>query len=125
MQVTSRKKYSRTKPGDAARLPASRRRAGVRRLIDGRYAATFRFRDEPRADGAPFIRHSVPAHRFDRVMLVSGDRESEVRYLADQVGINEVHAGQSPEQKLALVRAETRARRTRSTSATASTTPRR
>jgi P-type E1-E2 ATPase len=38
---------------------------------------------------------------------VSGDRESEVRYLADKVGIKEIYASQSPEQKLALVRAET------------------
>src|SRR5262249_21234082 len=36
------------------------------------------------------------------------DRESEVRYLAERVGIEEVHAGQSPEQKLELVRAEIR-----------------
>jgi P-type E1-E2 ATPase len=41
------------------------------------------------------------------VLLVSGDRESEVRYLADLVGIEHVFAGQTPEQKLALVRAET------------------
>jgi P-type E1-E2 ATPase len=40
-------------------------------------------------------------------MLVSGDRESEVRYLAEQVGIREVHASQSPEEKLAIVRRET------------------
>jgi P-type E1-E2 ATPase len=40
-------------------------------------------------------------------MIVSGDRESEVRYLADQVGIEEIHAEQSPEEKLALVRTET------------------
>jgi P-type E1-E2 ATPase len=40
-------------------------------------------------------------------MIISGDRESEVQYLAAQVGITEVHAQQSPEQKLALVRAET------------------
>ena len=38
------------------------------------------------------------------MLLVSGDRESEVRYLAEQVGIDEVHAGQSPEQKLEIVR---------------------
>ena len=43
---------------------------------------------------------------------MSGDRESEVRYLADQVGIHEVHAGQSPEQKLEIVRAETRKAKT-------------
>ena len=41
------------------------------------------------------------------LLLVSGDRESEVRYLADQVGIREVYAGQSPEQKVAITRAET------------------
>jgi P-type E1-E2 ATPase len=40
-------------------------------------------------------------------LLVSGDRESEVRYLAEQVGIREVHAGQTPEQKLEIVRRET------------------
>jgi cation transport ATPase len=50
----------------------------------------------------------MPRHAFDRIMLVSGDRETEVRYLADKVGITEVYAGQSPEQKLALVQAETK-----------------
>lgn len=39
-------------------------------------------------------------------MMVSGDRESKVRYLAEQVGISEVHFNQSPEQKLAIVNAE-------------------
>jgi len=39
--------------------------------------------------------------------LVSGDRESEVNYLAELVGIGEVYAGQTPEQKLALVRQAT------------------
>ena len=45
-------------------------------------------------------------------MIVSGDREAEVRYLADQVGISEVYAQQSPEEKLAIVRTETAAART-------------
>jgi heavy metal translocating P-type ATPase len=75
-------------------------------LVDGRYAGTFRFRDRPRAGGRPFIDHLGSRHGFDRVLLVSGDREAEVRYLAGRVGISEVYAGQSPEQKLALVRAE-------------------
>jgi P-type E1-E2 ATPase len=77
-------------------------------LVDGRYAATFRFRDEPRADGRSFVRHLGPRHGFERILLVSGDRESEVRYLAEKVGITELYSGQSPEQKLALVREETR-----------------
>jgi heavy metal translocating P-type ATPase len=77
-------------------------------LVDGRLAATLRFRDQPRAEGAAFISHLGPRHRFDRLLLVSGDQESEVRYLADQVGIREVYFSQTPEDKLRLVRAETR-----------------
>lgn len=76
-------------------------------LINGGYAATLQFRDEVRSDSSDFISHLQPSHLFDRVMLVSGDRESEVRYLAEQVGIEHVYFSQSPEQKLQLVRDET------------------
>lgn len=76
-------------------------------IVDGRYAAAFRFRDEPRLEGAHFIQHLKPYHGIKRMMLVSGDRETEVSYLAQQVGITEVFASQTPEQKLALVREET------------------
>jgi len=75
--------------------------------IDGRYAAVLRFRDAPRLDSRSFVQHLGPKHQFRRTMIISGDRESEVQYLAAQVGITEVHAQQSPEQKLALVRTET------------------
>lgn len=81
-------------------------------VIDGRYAAAFHFRDAPRAESRSFINHLGPKHHFSRVMLVSGDRESEVQYLADEVGITTVFAQQSPEQKLALVRKETAAAKT-------------
>ncbi len=81
-------------------------------LVDERLAGTFRFRDQPRTEGEPFIRHLGRNHQFDRVLLVSGDRESEVRYLAEQVGIAEVFAGQTPEQKLEIVRRETAAANT-------------
>lgn len=77
-------------------------------LVDDHLAATYRFRDEPRSDGKTFIQHLHPRHSFEKVMLVSGDRESEVRYLADQVGINEIYFAQSPEQKVEIVRRETR-----------------
>ena len=43
-----------------------------------------------------------------RVLLVSGDRESEVRYLAEKVGIHDIYASQSPEQKVEIVRRETK-----------------
>jgi P-type E1-E2 ATPase len=81
-------------------------------VIDERYAATLRFRDAPRAESRLFVSHLGPKHRIDRVMIVSGDRESEVRYLADEVGITEIHARTSPEEKLAIVRRETAAART-------------
>jgi P-type E1-E2 ATPase len=40
-------------------------------------------------------------------MLLSGDCQSEVQYLADLVGISDVHGGKSPEEKLDIVRTET------------------
>ena len=73
-------------------------------LLDGRYAATYRFHDAPRADSRSFITHLRPRHHLERILLVSGDRESEVRYLAERVGIEEVYAGQTPEQKVAITR---------------------
>lgn len=75
--------------------------------VDNRFAAAYRFRDAPRAESESFIQHLGPKHRFEKIMIMSGDRKSEVQYLADQVGISEIHAEQSPEEKLALVRQET------------------
>ena len=75
-------------------------------LVDGALAATYRFRDAPRPDSRAFIGHLAPRHHLTRVIIVSGDRESEVRYLADQVGITEIHAQCTPEEKVALTRAE-------------------
>lgn len=76
-------------------------------VIDNRCAAVLRFRDAPRAESLSFVKHLGPQHQFQRVMIVSGDRESEVRYLAEQVGISEIQAQKSPEEKLAIVRKET------------------
>jgi heavy metal translocating P-type ATPase len=81
-------------------------------FIDGLFAATLRFHDAPRQDSRVFVQHLKPKHRVTRVLLVSGDRDSEVRYLAGAVGITEIHAGQSPEQKVAIVREETKRART-------------
>jgi heavy metal translocating P-type ATPase len=108
IRVTSRKQFVAGDPDGAGRLPPLAGGMECVVMIEERYAATFHFRDEPRADGVPFISHLSRRHHFERVMLVSGDRESEVRYLADKVGIQEVRASQSPEQKLALVREETK-----------------
>ncbi len=81
-------------------------------FIDDKYAAAIRFHDAPRKDTASFIGHLQPKHGVARVMLVSGDRESEVKYLAESVGITEVHAGKSPEEKVAIVKEATAQGRT-------------
>ncbi|MEQ8770530.1 MAG: heavy metal translocating P-type ATPase [Phycisphaerales bacterium] len=81
-------------------------------MLDGQYAATFRLRDEPRADSRAFIEHLTTKHQFDRVMLVSGDRQSEAAYLAEKVGIPIVLAERTPEQKVEIVREESAKART-------------
>lgn len=77
-------------------------------LVDGQLAAHYRFRDSPRADSESFIQHLLPKHGIKKVMIISGDREEEVRYLANCVGIGEVYAGKSPEEKVDLVVKETK-----------------
>ncbi|MBS0262452.1 MAG: heavy metal translocating P-type ATPase [Planctomycetes bacterium] len=107
VQVTSRKKLLRQFPASESSLPRVSGGLECIVVIDNEYAGTLRFRDEPRQDGARFIDHLKTKHAFQRVLLVSGDRESEVRYLAERVGISDVYFSQSPEQKLELVRQET------------------
>lgn len=111
VEITSRRKLLRLHPNVAGLLPTA---GGLECfvLIDGVFAAAYQFRDEPRAEGVSFIEHLKPKHQFNRVMIVSGDRDSEVRYLARQMGIETVYSEQSPEQKVEIVRAETAKART-------------
>ena len=104
--VTHRKKLIKTHPEQAALLPESKPGMECLVLINDKLAATFQFRDAPRAEGHSFVTHLAPAHSFEKVMLVSGDRIEEVKYLADLLGIKDIHASQTPEQKLAIIRAE-------------------
>ena len=105
VRITGRGKLP---PAMAAALPAVEPGLECVVLLAEQVAAVFRFRDEPRRDMRPFIGHLGPRHAVQRVLLVSGDRESEVRYLAEQAGITEVYAGQTPEQKLDIVDAALR-----------------
>jgi heavy metal translocating P-type ATPase len=108
VQITGRKHLEESK------LPLPPIESGLECLVfvDGHYAAAIRFHDAPRTESASFIQHLEPKHSVRKVMLVSGDRESEVRYLAESVGITEVHAGKSPEEKVAIVKQETAKART-------------
>ncbi len=110
--ITSRNKLASQDISGADQIPPVAGGLECVVAIDNQYAAALRFRDAPRSDSGAFVKHLGPRHQFNRVMILSGDRESEVRYLADQVGITEIFAEQSPEEKLAIVRRETADART-------------
>lgn len=112
VQITGRKKILASEPNVAAQLPPFSAGMECILLVDRLYAATLRFRDAPRKESRSFITHLNPRHNVKRVLLLSGDRETEVRYLADEVGITEVLSSQSPEQKVAVVQAEARLAKT-------------
>ncbi|MFO1020872.1 MAG: heavy metal translocating P-type ATPase [Planctomycetales bacterium] len=112
IQITSRKSLLRDQPAAASQIPAAAGGLECVLLVNNLYAGLFRFRDEPRREGTSFVQHLEPHHAVRKLMLISGDRLSEVEYLAEQVGITNVYASQSPEQKLALVREETSHRHT-------------
>lgn len=104
--ITSRKNLTHTNPEITSKLPQAQEGLECVVLVDGKYGAVFTFRDTPREDGESFVCHLGPSHQFSKVMLVSGDRESEVAYLAQRMCIGDILASQTPEQKLAVVRAE-------------------
>ncbi|QRN04614.1 heavy metal translocating P-type ATPase [Legionella sp. MW5194] len=106
VEVTSRKKLVERMPECQSLLPPVAPGLECIILLDNHYAATLHFHDAPRPESKSFISHLTPAHQFKKIMLVSGDRESEVNYLAGLVPFTEVYASQSPEQKLAIVRRE-------------------
>jgi heavy metal translocating P-type ATPase len=100
--ITSRTKVS----GENITLPPVTSGLECLVFIDGAYAAAFRFHDTPRTDSRTFIRHLKPRHAVNRILLVSGDRDEEVRRLAHQVGIANVHSAKTPEDKVAITREE-------------------
>ncbi len=112
IQITSRSQLGAQRVAGDDQLPPVAGGLECVVAIDQRYAAALRFRDAPRAESRSFVSHLGPKHHFARAMIVSGDRESEVRYLAEQVGITEIHAQKNPEDKLAIVRKETVAAKT-------------
>jgi heavy metal translocating P-type ATPase len=102
--VTGRQKLA---PELAAMLPASI--SGMECVItaDEQLAGLVRFHDRPRKESKPFIRHLRPKHRVKDLIILSGDRSIEVEHLAKIVGIDDVRASLSPEEKLQIVRERT------------------
>jgi heavy metal translocating P-type ATPase len=73
-------------------------------LVDGQLAGLMRFHDQPRHESRPFLSHIESHHGFNQIVLLSGDRPSEVQFFATGLGLSEVYGGKSPEEKVAIVR---------------------
>jgi P-type E1-E2 ATPase len=71
--------------------------------VDGRLAGVVVMSDHLRED-APLLVQRLREAGIDHIAMVSGDREAVAREIGRQVGIGDVHAEQSPEAKLDVVR---------------------
>ena len=72
--------------------------------VDGHLAGVIVMADEPRPETAT-IAARLRAEGIRHIALVSGDRQSVAQRVGDQLGMDRVYAEQSPDQKLAVVRA--------------------
>lgn len=106
IQITHRKKLLELQPEIKNTLPITSVGLECVVLINDKYVATLRFQDVPRKESKLFVSHLKPSHQINKIMLVSGDRESEVSYLGKLLNLSELYASQTPEQKLDLVRIE-------------------
>ena len=70
-------------------------------VVDGRPAARFVVRDEPKPEAAEVIARLRGLGL--RTILLSGDSESAVRHVAERVGVDEARSEVSPEEKLTFV----------------------
>lgn len=106
IQVTSRKKWMLKRPDQKHLLPLTKPGLECLVLVDDQFAAICVFRDTLRLEGGAFIRHLSPMHHFNKIMITSGDRSSEVDYLAKELDISLAYSNQSPEEKVELIRKE-------------------
>jgi heavy metal translocating P-type ATPase len=104
--ITSRKKIHEFQP---SKIPLPDLSDGMECviIINKKVAGILHFRDLERPESKSFISHLAPNHNFKKIILLSGDRASEVNYLAEKLGINNYFSSQSPEQKLEIVKRET------------------
>lgn len=110
--ITGRKQAIERKLVSSEELPVAETGLECLVFVNGAFVALFRFHDEPRAESRSFIGHLQPQHQARNVILLSGDRRPEVERLARMVGIQQIYASASPEEKLRLVSEETARRNT-------------
>jgi cation transport ATPase len=58
------------------------------------------------------VKHLKPRYPVSRILLVSGDREPEVPFLAGEVGITDIRSGATPEGKVSIGREEAKRHKT-------------
>ncbi len=88
--------------GDLARAAESWREQGASIAVlgvDGTAAGVLRLEDAPR-DRARAALDRLRAIGVDRVVMLTGDHEAAARRVAEAVGIAELHAGLTPDEKL-------------------------
>ncbi len=71
--------------------------------VDGRLAGVLLLADKLR-DDAKDMTNRIHAMGIRHIAMVTGDHQTTARQIADQVGIDDVYAQLSPEEKLAIVR---------------------
>ena len=74
--------------------------------VDGRLVARIVMRDVPRANARESLAR-LHALGVGTLTMLTGDKRASARVIADEVGIDEVHAELFPEDKVAAVRAAT------------------
>ncbi|GDX36191.1 metal-transporting ATPase [Alphaproteobacteria bacterium] len=109
--ITNRDHLASNFLGEAV-LPATQAGLECLVVIDNKLAGILKFRDQPRLESHSFIDHLGPEHNFNKIILLSGDRHNEVEYFAKNLGIKEFYSSQTPEQKLAIVKNETKQAKT-------------
>ena len=70
--------------------------------VDGRFVGSLILRDALRDNAAATVR-VLREEGVSHIVMLTGDNEATARSLADQAGIEEVHAGLLPEDKVRLV----------------------
>jgi heavy metal translocating P-type ATPase len=104
--VTGRKNLLKQYPTWVKDIPQEQAGLECVMVVDGQCAGTLHFHDAIRAETKPLIAHLKPFHALKKIMLVSGDREREVKHFAQEFPFTEVYASQTPEQKLSIVQKE-------------------
>ncbi len=90
-----------------SRISDQRGYTNVDILVAGELAGTVSFLDSPR-DTARSTVDALRAQGIGDIVMISGDQLPSVRKVAEVVGIEQYHAAQKPDEKLAAIRSYTK-----------------